>query len=374
MRETEFPWTARSIYLNAASIGPLPERTRRAVDAFTRKRAEPGSITDADLGAALARARDACARLIGASPQEIALATNTSFGINLSARGLPLDPGDIVLVSHGEFPANVYPWLNARDRGVAVELIPTLPSGWPDEARILDRLRDARVRVLAVSHVQFHNGYRVDLEALSAACRAHDVFLVVDAIQSLGQVPLDVGRTPVDVLACGAQKWLLSPWGSGFVYVRRAVIERLDPVFVGWMAYEGTEDFSRMLEYDDTLRADARRFEVNPLPFQDVIGMTASVELLLELGVARIAAYLKAVCRPLIDGAERGRYALVSPGDAAHGSALIGVRPADLERTYRRLGESGVVCSLREGSIRFSPHCYNTVEELERVADLVGTG
>ena len=162
-----------------------------------------------------------------ADPGEIALTTNTSYGLNLAARMLPFEPGQRVLVSVDEFPANVFPWRELADRGVLLELLPVTAEGWPDEALMLERMRDPAVRALAVSHVQFHNGYRVDLARLSAAARESGTWLVVDAIQALGQLPFDVRETPVDLLACGAQKWLLSPWGSGFCYVRRELVPAL---------------------------------------------------------------------------------------------------------------------------------------------------
>ena len=233
----------------------------------------------------MAESRSLAARLIGASPEEIGLTVNTGYGLSLAARALPLKRGDIVLASDKEFPANVYPWMGLKDIGVTLELAPTTPEGWPDEERLLERLADPRVRVLAVSLVQFSNGYTVDLARLSDATRAAGTYLVVDAIQGLGQIPLDVGEVPVDILACGAQKWLLSPWGSGFVYVRRELIRDLHPAITGWMAFEGTDDFSRLTQYDDTLRADARRFELITLPYQDFAGMNASLDLLLSVGI-----------------------------------------------------------------------------------------
>ena len=158
----------------------------------------------------------------------------------------------------GEFPGNVYPWMLLAGRGVRVELVPPTAHGWPDEQRIADRLADSKVRVLSISLVQFANGYRADLDALGAICRDHDVFLVVDAIQGLGQVPFDVRATPVDILACGAQKWLLAPWGAGFFYVRRELVPELAPAFAGRMAFAGTDDFSQLTSYDPTPHRDAR--------------------------------------------------------------------------------------------------------------------
>src|SRR5256885_8089067 len=133
------------------------------------------------------------------------------------------------LVSDREFPANVYPWLLLKKQGVEVELAPCTAQGWPDEDYLVERLHDPRVRVLAVSFVQFANGHRADLDRLGAACRANGTFLVVDGIQGVGNSVLDVRETPVDILACGGQKWLLSPSGSGFVYVRRGRISAPHP-------------------------------------------------------------------------------------------------------------------------------------------------
>src|SRR5688572_24255679 len=165
----EFPWTAEAAYLNAASIGPLPERSRRAVEEFAALRAAPHRMQERHFFPLLTQARGLAARLINADPDEIALATNTSYGINLAARSLPLRPGDAVVLSDREFPANVYPWLALRDRGVRVEVVPVTAEGWPDEARLLDRVQDPRVRVLAVSLVQFGTGYAVDLDRVSRA-------------------------------------------------------------------------------------------------------------------------------------------------------------------------------------------------------------
>ena len=370
VRSTEFPWTSDAVYLNAAGIGPLPERSRRAVEEFAALRAAPHRLSDKMLYATLAESRRLAAALINAEPGEIALATNTSYGLNLAARSLPLEPGDIVLLSDREFPANVYPWLALRDRGIEVEIVPVTAEGWPDEAYLLQRIAHPRVRVLAVSLTQFHNGYTVDLAGLSRVTRMTDTLLVVDAIQALGQIPVDVRATPVDVLACGAQKWLLSPWGSGFVYVRRELIPALPPADVGWLAYEGTDDFTRLTAYDTTLRADARRYELVTLPFQDFAGMNASLGLLLEVGIETIQAYLRAVTRPVLAWAASTGVRLTSPV-GAHGSAIVCIELPDAARAQRALKAAGITATVREGAIRLSPHLYNTPAELERVVEVL---
>jgi selenocysteine lyase/cysteine desulfurase len=341
------------------------------LDEFNRKRAAPFQLPDRELFATMAESRRLAAELIGAVPEEIALTINTGFGLSMAARSLPLRPGDIVLASDKEFPANVYPWMLLKDSGVTLELAPTTDEGWPDEAHLLDRVSDPRVKVLAVSLVQFSNGYTVDLARLSAATRASGTYLVVDAIQGVGQLPVDVRTTPVDILACGAQKWLLSPWGSGFVYVRRDLVRQLTPSVTGWMAFEGTEDFTRLTEYRDTLRGDARRFELITLPYQDFAGMNASLGLLLSVGIPRIAEHLQALHAPVLAWAARHGVRVVSPGDG-RGSGILCVQPPDVGEAFRRLKGARVIASMREGAIRLSPHVYNTVDEMERVVDILG--
>jgi selenocysteine lyase/cysteine desulfurase len=371
LRAAEFPWTADTVYLNNAAIGPIPERTRRALDEFTAKRTAPHLLPDRELFGGLAAARLGIAHLLNADPSEIALATNTSFGLHLAARALPLTPGDIVLLSDKEFPANVYPWLLLKKEGIAVEVARCGPEGWPDEEHLLERLRDPRVRVLAVSFVQFSNGYRADLKKLGAACRANGTYLVVDGIQGVGNSVLDVRETPVDILACGGQKWLLSPWGSGFVYVRKELIPALEPTITGWMAFEGTDDFSRLTEYNPTFRADARRFEMVTLPFQDFVGMTSSLGLLLEIGIRDIAEVTRAIHEPVVKWARENGVRIASPLQERHRSAILCVAPPKAAEAFHAVKRARIVCSLREGAIRLSPHCYNTLEEMEKVVEVL---
>lgn len=374
LRREEFPWTTESLYLNSAAIGPLPERTRRYLDEFNSKRAAPHRLDPGELMEQLQRTREAVATLIHAGADEIGLTFNTSFGLNIAAQALPLEPGSTVVVSDREFPANVYPWLELRYRGLNVELVPTLPNGWPDEDRIVEMVHGGGVRAVAVSLVQFSNGFKADVRRIGEVCRTTGTYFVIDGIQGIGQVPVDVREIHVDVMACGGQKWLLSPWGSGFVYVRRGLLSRLQPPVVGWMAFEGTEDVSHLTDYGARLRSDARRFEVNTLPFQDLIAMRHSIDLLLELGVESVAGWLGEVKAPLIEAQVERGLQIISPVDGLHESAIVCVSAPQPEKTWGRLKDEGVVCALREGAIRFSPHCFNTPDEMERVTALLEGG
>ena len=366
LRAREFPWTADgTIYLNHASTGPLPARTVAAIGAVTARRAEPWRLPEEELFRTLADARARCARLIGAKPAEIALQTNTSHGINVAARTLPLENGDVVLTFDREFPANVYPWMALERRGIGLRRVPCR-GDLPDEEALLAALDFERVRCVTVSWVQFATGYRCDLARIGAACRERGIWFVVDAIQGLGGATLDVSELPVDVLACGAQKWLLGPWGAGFVYVREDLVRRLEPAEVGWMAVKGSEDFERLVDYDLTWHDDARRLEVGTLPLQELAGLSASLSLFEELGPGRVAGRIEQLATRIVSGARSmPGIDLVTPADETKRAGIVSVRPKDSSAASRRLGEHRVVHVVREGSIRLSPHVYNTDEEID---------
>ncbi len=374
LRREEFPWTQadRSIYLNNASIGPLPQRTVAELDHWTRLRAQPARVPQDLQFGTLARGRELIASLIGADAGEIALATNTSYGVNLAAFALPLKAGDVVLSPDQEFPANVYPWMQlAASRGVEYRLL-DCPEGVLDVERLELELADDRVRCVAVSWVQFASGATVDLKALGTVCRRHGVYLVVDAIQGLGPLRVNLRETPVDIFTCGAQKWLLSPWGSAFVYVRRGLIDALDPHDVSWMSVKGSDDFSRLTDYDLTWRDDARKFEFITLPYQDFAGMNASLSLIHELGADAVSAHALGLAQQIVDwAADRDDVALVTPSDPSRRGAVISVRPPNARAVSERLSAANVAHSLREGAIRLSPHFYNTQDELSRALEVM---
>jgi len=368
LRAAEFPWANRSdrVYLNNASTGPLTQRAIAATAEVIAERAEPFRIDDAKNFAMLARTRELAAGLIGADAGEIAILTNTTYGINIAAQTFAWEPGDVVVVHDREFPANMYPWLALEKRGVVVKRI--APRGLlPDEDALLAAIATPRVKLAAVSWVGFSTGYKSDLKRIGEACRARGIRFVVDAIQGIGADFLSVRDCHVDILACGGQKWLLAPWGSGFAYIRRELAATLDPSPVGWMSVKGSDDFTRLLDYDLTWRDDARRFEVLTLPFQDIAGLCASLALFHELGPQAVSARVASLAGEIVDWA-RGRRGvqLVTPVDPARRAGIVSLITADSSASSARLHASGIAHSLREGAIRLSPHLYNTSEEIQR--------
>lgn len=297
---------------------------------------------------------------------------NTTTGINVAARALPLKSGDIVLTFDREFPANIYPWMRLAEKGIKLERVPVTADGWPDEGRLHERLGDPDVRAVAVSLTQFSNGYTVHLGALSRATRERDKWLVVDAIQAIGQVPVDVKATPVDFLACGAQKWLLGPWGTGFLYARKELCTTLEPSFAGWAAFRGSDDYTSLTSYDPRPWPDARRFELLTFPVQDFAAMNASVRLILGIGVGAVLTHTRGLHRPVTEWIDQHGGTVSSPR-GARGSAILCIRPrGDVATVYAGLQAAGVHCSLREGSIRLSPHLFNTTEEIDKLLTTLG--
>lgn len=368
----EFPAAGEGVFFNAASYGLLPRRTVEAVQQLTEARTRPAGFDESDLVDALDRARRAAARLVSAAPGEITLAPNTSYGVNLAARLVGAGPPGTIVVSDREFPANVLPWLPLEEEGFRVERIPADGLGRPDEDRLRARIAEEDVRAFALSAVQFGSGHRADLQAFGDLCRSRDVLFCVDAIQALGAVPVDVEAARIDVLASGGQKWLCSPWGSGFTYVRSDLRERLDPPMVSWLSMADSVDYDRLLDYRYAFFPDGRKFELATLGIQDYLGMAHSVELLLEVGIETIRRHLLEVHRPLVEWIADAEAAVpVTPLEPERRAGIFAFRLPRPERRAAGLEAAGFRLSVREGAIRLAPHLYNTVEEMERLVGLL---
>ncbi|HEX6558338.1 MAG TPA: aminotransferase class V-fold PLP-dependent enzyme [Longimicrobiales bacterium] len=368
IRAREFAWPSGRTYMNAAGFGPLPGSSRLAIADFDDRRWRV-ELTDPDLTAPLVAARASAAQLIGADADEIALVPNTNIGINIAATAASklCDVRRTILIHDREFPANVYPWLELEQHGFKVELITTDTNGLPREAVMLERIARGDVAAISVSFVQFASGFRADLNTLGQACRAAGTLFVVDAIQGVGAIPLDVRTAQIDILACGGQKWLCGPWGSGFAYVRRELIGRFQPLLPGWISFKATQDFTRLLDYQYDMLDDARRFETGSLGFQDYLGLNQSLRLLLGMGVDQIWAHIRELQAPIIDWSQNRAVPIVSDLREPRRSGILCIRPPDPDRVYQALSDAQIRCSLRENSIRLSPHWYNTMADVERV-------
>lgn len=365
--------TRDRIYLNAASWGLMPATAIEASTTLTRRRGGSDPVSDAELFDTLTGARAAAARLIGVQPEDVVLTPNTSFGVNLAAALVrrTMEPGAIV-ISDGEFPANVYPWLALEPHGFEVRRIPALPNGWPDEDAMLAAMDRADVRALAVSSVQFSTGYRADLEAFGARCRERGIVFAVDAIQELGAGTLGAEELGIDVLACGAQKWLCSPWGSGFSYIAPRHRDAFDPPMVSWLGFANATDFENMLRTTHEFVDSGRKFELATLGVQNYAAMAASIGMFLDAGLEACRQYLLELQQPLIEWIDsRADVELTSPRAEDQRAGILMFRPQDVQETIRHLNDNGVVCVVREGSIRLSPHVYTTEGEITHLLELL---
>lgn len=374
LRAREFPWTlsGEHTFLDNAKTGALPARAVKALNTWADLRAEPYRLSTYQDLEVFRRTRELVAKLIGAKIGEIACMGNTSYGINVASLGLPLKSGDVVLTYEGEYPADVYPWMSLAKKGVKLELI-SKRDGLQDETRLLEELKRPEVRVVTMSWVSFSTGYRADLAMIGRECRKRGIYFIVDAIQGVGAMTLDMSKLEIDVLACGGQKWLLAPWGSGFVYVREGLVRELEPAVVGWLAMKSSEDFTRMVDYEFKFYDDARRFQINTLPAQDFAGLNASLEMFLELGPAAVEKHIEGIATEAVKWTQVhcDKVRLVTPADPAKRAGVLAIAPRDPVAASQALSEAKIFHSLREGAIRLSPHCFNTSGEMRRALEVL---
>jgi len=356
----EFPVTKKYIYLDHAGVSPLSLRVKGAIEQFLFESAGGGAFHYPKWAQQTVDIRRSCARLINAASDEIAFVKNTSHGLSIVAEGLDWRPGDNVLVYEREFPSNIYPWLHLRRRGVEAKVIPSR------EGRLLpediEKLADSRTRLLAVSSVQFSNGFRVDLKKAGEICQSKGILVCVDAIQSLGIIPMDVKAFNVDFLAADAHKWLLGPEGVGVFFCRQELAERLDPPLIGWKCVQNELDFDHP---DLRLKKNAQKFEEGSLNLMGILGLGAAIALLFEAGTESIEKRVLDLGDLIIREAEKRGYTVLTPKQRRErgGNVTIsGNFDPDSIRDALRARE--IMVNVRGGGLRVSPHFYNTEAEI----------
>lgn len=366
---SEFAVTERLVYLNNAATGILPERTRSACSKFLDAQAGAGVLGVFPYERQLPAFRERVARFVGAAGgDEIAFLRNTTDGANVVALGLDWKPGDHVILSDNEFPANAIPWIALRERGVVVDVIDTARERMT--ADVLRARMTDRTRVVTVSWVSFEDGYRHDLEALAQVAHERGALFCVDAIQGLGAFPLDVRALEIDVLYSGGQKWLLALQGVAFAYVRGGLLERLIPGAPGWRSQRDIWDF---LNYGQGYASDASRFEGGTLNFIGALSLDRSIDVIEEAGTAAIGAHVLDLTDRLVEGllaCGANVRSLRGPGISS-GIVTFTYPGADPVALGRALQSEGVVTTWRTSGIRVAPHGYNTSDEIDRLVELV---
>jgi len=364
IRAAEFPVSADFLYFNHAGVSPIPASAAEAAIGMLRRSRDEGAWHLRKWEELAFGTRERFARLVGGSPEEIAFVKNTSEGLSFVAAGFPWKEGDNLVTSNVEYPSNIYPWMRLRTRNVELRMVAAREGRVRKED--LFAACDGKTRMIALSSVEFANGYRNDLSAIGEYCQRHGIFFCVDGIQSIGVLPMDAKAFGIDALSADGHKWLLSPEGIGAFYISREVMEVVEPVILGWHSVKNRFDFEN---YDFRLSPDARRFEPGSMNTVGMAAFSASLELLLSVGIDRIWERVRRLTERIFEKARECGFELVSSDLPEERSGIVTFRVPGVDNgaLWKAMMERKAVCSHRAGGIRLSPHFYNTPEEVDKI-------
>jgi len=371
LRRNEFPVVRDKIFLGHAGVCPLPRCVADAISECARQ----GTLGDQEafMLHRLDEARKLAAQLLNCQTDEIALVGPTSLGLSLVASGLNFRKGDNILIYHDDYPSNVYPWMALAAKGVQVRLLNTRGLGVIRPIDVIGQV-DENTKLVALASCHFISGFRIEIAAIGKYLRERGILFCLDAIQTLGAFPTTVEQ--VDFLAADAHKWLLGPCAAGIFYVRRELQEKLNPPIYGW---HNVRNPNFVEQEQIVFRSGAVKYEAGTQNLLGLVGLIASMELALEIGIENIAAELLRKRALLVPALQKKGFTFlnadVKPENA--GGIVSFFQPGkDLTALNQKLSEAGIVASLRtdrkgQNYIRLSPHFYNTDAELQRVLELL---
>jgi cysteine desulfurase/selenocysteine lyase len=356
----EFPVTDSLVYLNSAALGPSPLCVRRCGEEFIRRQSLGLAGSAEDWIDMMNRVRETLARFIGAAGEEIAFTRNTSEGTNLVAGSLDFDARHNVVGDDLDHPSNRMIWnYYARQKGFEYRVVPSRQGALTVED--FERRVDRNTRIISVSLVSFRNGFRHDAAALADLAHARGALLLVDAIQGLGALSFDVRTAGIDFLTCGAYKWLLGTIGLGFFYARADLLERIRPLERGWMQ---VEEWDSLTGGEPGLYRSARKVESGTLNFQGVAELGEIIAYLEKIGLPTVEEHILSLRARLYDGLAALGFELTTPRSARSG--IVTCLAKDAVRMEKELRARGIVVTARNGQIRFSPHLFNNLEDIDR--------
>ncbi len=363
----EFPVVEHRIFFDHARVAPLPRRVREACEAFLKDATENGTANYPKWMKEIDRTRSSFAKLIGAGDDEVAFVKNTSEGISIVANGIDWQAGDNVVIPDIEFPANVYPWMNLKDRGVEVRFAKSVRGSVPFE-QIRMQVSD-RTRVISVSSVEANSGFRNDLSALGAFCKEKNILFFVDAIQSLGVLPMDVKKDNIDFLSADGHKWLLSVEGLGGFYISNDVLDQIRVVNVGWGSVVDAQNY---MDYNFTLRPGAQRFEEGSANTLSIHAFGAALSLFHEVGMEAVSERILHLGDRVLDHLWKRNLKVISSTELCERSGNVSFTvKGDLDQLTQFMAHHNVSLTVRDGIVRVSPHFYNTEDEVDRFFNLL---
>jgi cysteine desulfurase/selenocysteine lyase len=363
-----------TVYLNAAGQAPMPRVSIEAVQASLEWKKSPHTLTDQQELHLPKRVRTSIANLIGAKPGEIALTTGASAGLIALAYGLDWKRGDEILTAHREFPMQYTTWkpMEARE-GVNLKLI--APTGRWIAAEDFIAALTPQTRLVSVSMVRFDDGSMLDAPKLGAACRAQGTLLALDVSQCCGAIPMDVRQLGADLITCSGYKWLLGPYGSGFFWGKSGLLAsfRSGPFY--WQGIEGLNHFSALIFEDPKAAPGARGWDASETAsYFNLAGWEASLRFLHDVGVETVAEHNQKLMAYMYESLPRDQCVRTSPLETERRGPYACFAAHTLERTqaiYARLKKEKVIASLREGNIRVSTHLYNTMQDIDKLVQVV---
>lgn len=358
------------VYLDHAAVAPLPKITARAMIEWVQGVERFGCAHWPSWRAKLEDLRTNAARLFNAELEEIALIRSTTEGINFVAEGFPFREGDNVVVPANEFPSNLFPWMNLKHKGVDVRIVP-VDNGEVSLSRLNDAC-DAKTKIVAASWVSFSSGYRIDPSQLAELAHQHGALAFLDAIQGLGMFPLDVKASGIDFLAADGHKWLLGPEGAGLFYLKAEHLNLLDPIGLGWNSVASSYSFDQPELH---LKPSAQRYEGGTYAMPGFQGLNASLNLFARFGIPSISQALHEVTEELATCLELLGGRVTVDRSSEHWSGILPVEfpgrdPMDLRN---RLFDANILCSVRGGKLRLSPHAYTTPAMLQHLTDVLAS-
>jgi selenocysteine lyase/cysteine desulfurase len=358
-----FPVFEQRVYINSCSQGALSDSVRAAYDRYLADWDEHGAPWEYWVEQ-LEAVRGSISRLVNAGEDEIAVTTSVSAGVSALASGLRFEEGrDKVVLSDFEFPTIGQIWHAQERRGVRVEHVPAEADGTIPLERF-EAVIDEQTALVAVTNVCFRNGSRLDVEAVTRLAHERGALVLVDAYQTVGSLPVDVGAIGCDFLVAGVLKYLLGSAGLGFLYCRRELVQGIEPTATGWFA---DRDIFEMDIHDYSPAPTARRFEAGTPPIPPIYAGIAGIELMQEIGIAETEAHVRELNAILHDGLEELGARAVTPRAREQSGALVCVASKDVSALVAALATEGIVTSSRDDNLRISAHCYNTAEDVATV-------
>jgi selenocysteine lyase/cysteine desulfurase len=368
----DFPASGKSLYLNAASVALMYRGAAEAVVEWQEDLALNGTINFDEIAeeAVFINLHEAAARLLNVQPDDIAVGTSATELLSSLAWSIAPGPEANVVSTDIVFPSTLYPWARvARHTNCEIRLAKG-KNGYADPIDIIE-LIDDNTAVVSISHVEFVAGQRYDLTEISEAAHSHNALFVVDATQSAGMLPIDVQDSLLDVLVTGSYKWLCGPFGVSVMYLAPHLQSKLDPGLVGWRSHKDMWDHrAYRLELPDT----AKRFEFSTMAYGCAIGLTRSIEYLLEVGIDRIFTYTRQLADTLRRGIKDLGAEIASPENDGERTAIVTARfpTKDSATVAQHLTQHQVIVSKRGEFIRFSPHLYNDLGDVQQALELIG--